>query len=77
MASVNYTFTPNQNVRVITDRGIQKGEVIQVDINVLVTETTVRYQIRIENNIDTKSFKETDVFTDLTSALAEYESRIQ
>lgn len=76
MATVTYDFTPNQDVHVITDCGIQKGLVIQVRINALVTETTVDYDIRLDGEMGTTAFKEKDVFATLSAAVTEYESRL-
>ena len=89
MASpVSYNFEPNTIVWVITPAGvvcnsaILSGTVIQVRINVLAAvgspseTTTIKYDIRIENENGTTEFEEVDVFATLNAATVEYFSRL-
>lgn len=77
MATVTYQYIPDQQVRVITDCGIKSGTIVNVNIDVLASGTNILYDIRLDGELGTTQFEEADVFADLTSALTEYETRIQ
>lgn len=81
--SISYLYDPNQDVYVIDTCddsssviSVIAGTVIRVNGTVLVSETTLTYDIRLDGNIGTKTFEEADVFTDLASAVTEYQSRL-
>lgn len=78
--TVNYLFDPNQDVYVIHECDgkpyITHGAVIRIRANILVTESTLVYDIRLAGNAGTHAFEEADVFTDKASALTAYDSRV-
>ena len=79
--SINYLYAPNQTVWVITAcsgsiSAVRSGVVIQVRGTALITETTVRYDIRLDGDKGTTEFVEANVFATLAEAVAEYESRL-
>lgn len=82
MASpIVYTYEPGTTVWVIMSdnvcsSSVKKGVVIQVRINALVTETRLRYDIRLEQEYGTTEFIETDIFATLEDAVNEYEIRL-
>lgn len=90
MASpVSYNFEPDDVVWVITtanavcNSAILSGIVIQVRINVLATvgspsgtTTTIKYDIRLEDENGTTVFEEVDVFATLNEATIEYSTRL-
>ncbi len=83
MGTVTHLYDPNQDVYVINgcgDRGdnsyVIAGTVIRVRIDVLVSETTIKYDVRLVGGSGTLEFMEADVFPDKSTAIAEYESRV-
>lgn len=78
--TVNYEFLPNQDVYVIDkcngNTFVHAGEVIRVRIEILVTATTIKYDVRLNGEIGTKVFNESDIYADKTSALTAYETKI-
>ena len=83
MASpVAYSYEPNTNVYVINTctEGkpyVTQGTIIRVRIEVLVTRTTIRYDIRLMGDVGTYEFSEADVFPDKATALTEYNMRVE
>ena len=79
--TINYLYDPNQQVYVIDEcEGVlyvSGGTVQRVKAQVLITDTEVLYDVILTGSRGTKEFKEADVFPDKTTALAEYEARIQ
>ena len=86
MPSVDYKYVPAQPVHVIAECenptgsgdiiAVRPGEVIQVRIAVLVSGTTIFYDIRVDRQSGTTEFVEADVFEDKATAVDEYELRI-
>lgn len=87
MATVTYDHNPNDTVWVILTETcgaatnairVAHGEVIRVRITVLVTETTIEYDIRLFGQSGTIEAVENDIFAeaDLALAMTEYQSRI-
>lgn len=81
MASpVNYNYEPNDNVYVINscvgNPYVTSGVIVRVRIQVLVTETMIRYDVRLSGNNGTREFAEEDLFVDKPTAMAEYENRV-
>ena len=79
--TINYLYDPNQQAHVIDDceegpAYVSGGTVLRVKAQVLVTGTEILYDVRLDGNKGTKEFKETDVFPDLATAVAEYEARL-
>lgn len=78
-------FDPNQDVFVIDEVdckdpldkaiSVRPGKVIRVRAEVLVTETTLLYDVRLESSVGTKQYEETDLFATLPAAIAEYQTR--
>ena len=81
--TINYNFDPNQEVYVIDTcedpaiLAVRKGVVLRVKANVLVTETTLIYDVKIDGGKGTFEFEETDVFADKPTAIADYQTRIE
>lgn len=82
--TINYLYDPNQPVWVITTCDsdiitVREGIVYSVKGTVVSPPltNTVKYYITLTGENSTLSYDETDVFGDLTSALAEYEIRLQ
>ena len=85
MPTVEYKFTPNEIVYVIDECNdnlyVTSGVVVRVRMEVLVSETVIRYDIRLEGQRGTKEFVEKDVFTATGSpamyeVMSEYQSRL-
>ena len=80
MGTVNHAYDPNQSIYVIDSCDgnpfISGGVVIRVRINVLVSETTIKYDIRLDGTSGTKEYNESDVFVDKASALTAYDAKI-
>lgn len=81
--TINYLYDPNQAVFVINTPcednaipAVQPGKVIRVRAEVLVTLTTLFYDVQVDQTSGTFEFVEADVFPDLASAVAEYEIRL-
>ena len=81
--TINYLYDPNQAVFVITSpcddnnvTAVQPGKVIRVRAEVLVTQTVLFYDVQVNEASGTSEFVEADVFADLTTAVAEYETRL-
>lgn len=78
--TVEYDFEPSQIVYIISPCNgqlyIERGEVVRVRIDVLVSGTTIRYDIRLDGTTGTRSFTSDDVFVDKATALAEYGTRV-
>ena len=84
--SIDYLFDPNQDVFVIDECenpsgagdiiAVRPGEVIQVRGEVLVTESNLFYDIRVDGQSGTTEFLEADVFATLAEATTEYELRL-
>jgi hypothetical protein len=78
--TVNYLFDPNQEVYVIhscdSKPYVTHGVVIRIRAEVLVTGTTLMYDIRLAGNAGTVAFAETDVFTDKAAAITAYDGRV-
>lgn len=81
--TINYLYDPNQSVYVInsacdenTVTAVQPGKVIRVRAEVLVTLTELFYDVQIDGQSGTTELVEADVFTDLATAVAEYETRL-
>jgi len=84
--SINYLYDPNQDVFVIAECdnpdaagtiiAVRPGEVIQIRGEVLVTDTNLFYDIRVDGQSGTTEFIEADVFATLAEATAEYEIRL-
>jgi hypothetical protein len=82
MATVTYAYVPNQSVYVINECSdktpfVTSGLVIRVRVEITVTETVIKYDIRLFGDGGTTEFVEADVFFDKALAVAEYETRIQ
>jgi len=78
--TINYLYDPAQVVWVIasctTDvTAVREGTVKRVR-GTVITATTVEYDIQLTGENGTTSFVEADVFADLASAVAEYETRL-
>ena len=88
MPTVTYNHQPNDTVWVITDKSqgseicplaIVKGLVVSVDIQVLLSSTTVTYNVRLLGDTGTIEIdKEIDIYaeSDLSGAQAEYNNRL-
>lgn len=85
MGTINYLFEPSEMVYVIDEHDdhayVKLGKVIRIRAEVLVTETVVKYDIRLDGQAGTKEFDESDVFSSvgsppLAEVMAEYEKRI-
>ena len=83
MGTVTHLYDPNQDVYVINGCGdrynnefVRAGTVIRVRIEVLATETTIKYDVRLTGQSGTQEFMEADVFPDKSTAIAEYETRV-
>jgi len=80
MGTINHLYDPNQEVYTISkcekDYFVKKGTVVRVQIAALLTATTIRYDIRLDNESGTTEFEESDVFVDKTAALSDYDTRI-
>ena len=81
--TINYLYDPNQVVYVIDNcddpssvLAVVRGEVIRVRAEVLVSETTLEYDVRLDGNAGTKEFVEADIFPDLATAITEYQNRL-
>jgi len=74
--TVNHAYSPNDEVWVITDgacpQAVQKGTVVTCDIQLLVTTSTINYEVRLDGNSGTNTFAEADVYPDTAAALAAY-----
>ena len=77
---INYDFDPYQEVYVITECNQQPyviaGTVLRVRASVLISGTTVVYDVRLSGNVGTSEFDAADVFVDKATAVAEYETRV-
>jgi len=76
-----YTYEPGTNVWVIMSdnacaSSVKAGVIVQVRVNILVTEVRLRYDIRLEQENGTTKFTEIDIFPTLAAAIDEYEIRI-
>lgn len=78
--TINYLYDPNQEVYVIDvceqNTYVMGGTIQRVKAQVLVTETELRYDVRLTGSRGTKEFIETDVFPTKTAAVTEYENRL-
>ena len=81
--TINYLYDPNQNVYVINSAcdenavtAVQPGIVIRIRAEVLVTTSTLLYDVQIDGQSGTTELVEADVFPDLASAVAEYQLRL-
>jgi len=80
--TINHAYDPNQVVYVIhaCDAAPQiyvtSGTVIRIRAEVLLTETKLYYDVRLAGNAGTDEFLEEDVFTDKSSAITEYDARV-
>lgn len=78
--TINYQFDPDQEVYVIDSCNnkpyVTHGTVLRVRAEVLVTGTSLEYDIRLAGNAGTAAFEESDVFADKASAIAEYNNRV-
>lgn len=87
MATVTYDHNPNDTVWVIITETcgstanairVAHGTVIRVRIEVILTGTTIEYDIRLDGNSGTIEAVENDIFAegDIALAMAEYQARI-
>lgn len=78
--TINYDFSPNDNVYIIDECDdkpyVTSGVVVRVRAEVLVVGEKILYDVRLINNSGTKEFQATDVFADKATAIAEYETRV-
>lgn len=78
--TINYLYDPNQEVYVIITDGtvshVIGAVVLRCRVEVLITSTEIMYDVRLNGNQGTKELKESDIFADKSSAVAEYETRI-
>lgn len=81
--TINYLYDPNQDVYVIAPcdedskvTAVRPGRVIRVRAEVLVTETTLEYDVRVDGQSGTTELPEADIFADLASAVTEYQTRL-
>lgn len=73
MATVTYQYAPNQTVWMITDTGIKEGQVIRGVITLLITETTIEYDIREKGQKGTVRYEEAEVFGAFCDAMEAYQ----
>ena len=82
-----YLYDPNQDVYVITECedlsntripviSVRPGRVIRVIHMALVTGSRLIYEIQVDREPGVTELEETDVFTDLASAVVSYETRL-
>lgn len=85
--TVDYLYDPNQEVYVIRSIGctrpvddtilsVERGTVVRIRAEVLLSEQKLRYDIRLEGQSGTEEFEEDDVFADKASAVTEYQTRL-
>lgn len=74
--TVNYLYDPNQVVWTITECGVKQGRVVRFSVEVTVTGTRAKYDVAINNELGTVVLEESDIFADLSTAIAEYEARL-
>jgi len=80
--NIAYSFDPGQVIWVIDETvctsglTVLQGTVVRVRGELLITTSTVNYDIRIGTNAGTKAFVEADIFATLAEAVAEYEIRL-
>jgi len=82
--SMNYIFDVTQQVWVIATCGtstltVREGTVLRVRGTLVGSPASVAsidYDIQIVGDLGTTPFSEVDVFTDLASAMIEYQSRL-
>jgi hypothetical protein len=82
--TINYLFDPNQDIFAIvacneTDVraiAVRPGRIIRVRAEVLVTTTTLLYDVQVAGESGSTELPEADIFTDIPSAVAEYEIRL-
>lgn len=82
--TINYLYDPNQNIYVISECDEKRnppyvtgGIVMRIRSEVLVSETTIVYDIRLDGYGGTQEFAEADVFLDKATAVAEYSNRVE
>lgn len=79
--TISYSFDPNQTVWVIDDTAcdaglvVSQGAVVRV-VGVVLSATTVTYDVRIGTSAGTKAFYQEDVFPTLTAAMNDLELRL-
>lgn len=81
MGTIVHTYDPAASVWIIVSKGfcdpaVVAGTVVQMRCNALSTGTTIEYDIRLGSDNGTTTILETDIFADLTTAIAEYEIRL-
>lgn len=87
--TINYLYDAGQTVHVIdncidpnnkseTVPVVRPGKVIRVRVALLITTATPEpiYDIQVGSQSGTTEFVETDVFTDLATAITEYQLRL-
>lgn len=80
--TINYLYDPNQSVYVIDTlcdtptTAVRAGIVIRIRAEELVTISKLFYDVQVDGQSGTTEFVEADVFTDLATAIAEYEIRL-
>lgn len=78
---INYLYDPNQQVYVINvctnnNMYVIGGTVLRIRSEVLLTTTTLKYDVRLQGNNGTIEFEESDVFATLNDAMTEYQLRL-
>ena len=85
--TINYLYDAGQTVHLIAEcvdpnnksitvPVVRPGKVIRVRVDLLVTETKLVYDVQVDKQSGTTEFIEADVFTDLPTAIAEYQLRL-
>ena len=80
--TINHLYDPNQVVYVIhgCDKApkiyVTSGTVIRIRAEVLLNETKLYYDVRLAGAAGTDEFLEADVFADKSSAISEYDARV-
>lgn len=79
--TINYAYDPNQQVYVIHkcdehQPHVTHGVVIRIRSEIIMSRTTLVYDIRLTGAYGTHEFEESDVFVDKATAIAEYDTRI-
>lgn len=74
--TINYLYSPLDNVWIITDCGVKDGRVVRFVAEVTATKSEAKYDVAVSGELGTFLLPEADIFADLHSAITEYEARL-
>lgn len=81
MPTLSYAFEPNQSIYVIATvsdgaLAVRPAVVLRVRADMLITGTTLVYDVRFDGQTSTTETFEEDMFATLEAAIVEYEVRL-